>query len=43
MHLFKDDVGSGKLDVAAYKDESGLASDNSSPVRFSMRSLPGAG
>ncbi len=45
VHLFKDDVASGKLDATslAKLDELGLASDNVSPVRFCMRSLPGAG
>ncbi len=31
------------LTLRLYKDELGLASDNVSPVRFWMRSLPGAG
>ncbi len=31
------------LTLRLYKDELGLASDNVSPMRFWMRSLPGAG
>ncbi len=43
VRLFKDDVASGKLDVTSCKDELGFATDNVSPMRFWMRSLPGAG
>ncbi len=44
VRLFKDDVASGQTwRCRLYKDELGFASDNVSPVRFWMWSLPGAG
>ncbi len=43
VRLLKATLHLANLMLRLYKDELGLASDNVSPVRFWMRSLPGTG